>query len=127
MLRKVKGFTLIELLVVIAIIAILAVVVLIALGSARQRAQQSSGEATLSSLVAPASVCINDGGTVTAPANGADICNPAIGETWPANVAAGWTAGWDVAITATADTPFGFTSTGPNATFTCTETGCVES
>ena len=80
-----KGFTLIELLVVMAIIAILAGIVLVSLGSARERSRKASLQSTLSSLVPVASMCVNDGGTISAAVVGTQICSLTdIIEKWPA-------------------------------------------
>ena len=55
-----KGFTLIELLVVIAIIGILSSIVLASLNSAREKGQNASALASLSSIRAEAELLYND-------------------------------------------------------------------
>jgi len=83
-----KGFTLIELLVVVAIIAILAGIVLVSLSSARDRSRKASLQSTVASVMPVVAMCVNDGGTVSAPtsvtAGGGSICSLAdIDEPWP--------------------------------------------
>jgi prepilin-type N-terminal cleavage/methylation domain-containing protein len=87
-----RGFTLIELLVVVAIIAILAGIVLVSLNSARERSKKASLQSTLSSVMPVASMCVNDGLDVHAPANssgGGQVCyegnspSTEITEEWP--------------------------------------------
>ena len=126
MLRKPKGFTLIELLVVIAIIAILAVIVLIALSNARDRAQQASGQSTLSALNSGVTTCAfdNPAQDLTAYVAGNPIC---VGSdtNWP-TAPDGW-SNW-ITIPAgggsSSDGTWTFNATGPQGVFTCTETGC---
>jgi prepilin-type N-terminal cleavage/methylation domain-containing protein len=57
---KEKGFTLIELLVVIAIIGILSSIVLASLNSAREKGQDASASASISSLRANAELAFDD-------------------------------------------------------------------
>lgn len=86
-----KGFTLVELLVVVSIIGILAGIVLVSLNSGRERTRKASLQSTLSSIITVANMCVNDGGTVTAPVSntngGGPICTSTandITEVWPA-------------------------------------------
>ena len=133
---KSRGFTLIERLVVIAIIAILAVIILVALNNARQRAQQASGESTLSSITAAANLCFSENPPVplNVPGNANATC---VGSTslWPvhADNAGGtvWSTGWG-AITLNAQDAaagtFNYSATRPGVgTFTCTQSGCTRS
>jgi prepilin-type N-terminal cleavage/methylation domain-containing protein len=62
-----KGFTLIELLVVVAIIGVLAGIVLVSLNSARTKADKSSLQSTLASVMPVASMCVNEGYKVQDP------------------------------------------------------------
>lgn len=137
--KKPSGFTLIELLVVIAIIAILAIIILVALSNARVRARQRSGESTMSSIVAGATMCMDDNLDLNAIAAGGGnaICGSAAAgdesdTSWPAGAdAADWVDGWSaigaIASDAAAGT-FSYESTGPldgGTLFRCTQTGCT--
>ena len=59
-MNKKKGFTLIELLVVIAIIGILSSIVLASLGTARNKAKDTSAQASLSQMRAEAELIYSD-------------------------------------------------------------------
>lgn len=61
-MKKQKGFTLIELLVVIAIIGILSSIVLASLNSARDKGQDASASASISSVRAEAELLFDDEG-----------------------------------------------------------------
>ncbi|GAG98595.1 unnamed protein product [marine sediment metagenome] len=118
----------IELLVVIAIIGILAIIILVALSSARQKARQASGEATLSAIVPAATMCIDDNSNLNAPGDGNLVCVGSTSSWPPGSGAADWTVGW-AAIAATdidvSDGTFSYNAVGPLNTFTCTESGCI--
>jgi type IV pilus assembly protein PilA len=72
--NKNKGFTLIELLVVIAIIGILSAVVLTNLGSARNKAKDSSATSSLSAIRAQAELGVDTSGNYLN-----DLCNATTG------------------------------------------------
>ena len=59
-MKSKQGFTLIELLVVIAIIGILSSIVLASLNSAREKGQDASASASVSSMRAQAEISFND-------------------------------------------------------------------
>ena len=80
-----NGFTLIELLVVIAIIGILSSVVMVSLSSTRERARVAALQSTLSSVTTIANLCINDGGSVQAPAAAATGGNTIFDDTPTSN------------------------------------------
>jgi prepilin-type N-terminal cleavage/methylation domain-containing protein len=71
-----KGFTLIELLVVVAIIGVLAGIVLVSLNSARDKADKSSLQSTLASVMPVASMCVNEGYKIQSPTGTVSSCGP---------------------------------------------------
>lgn len=75
MKKNKTGFTLIELLVTVAIIGILAAVVLVSMSSYAKKARSAKALAQLSSAVPGMVSCWGNGGTVSSPSGGSDICN----------------------------------------------------
>lgn len=83
-----KGFTLIELLVVIAIIGILSGIVLTSLGTARNKAKQSSAVASASSLRSEMELNADTAGTYPAICVADTAADSTIADTAPAGVVA---------------------------------------
>jgi len=70
-----KAFTLIEILVAIAIVGILAVVVLVSMTASRSKARSAKALASLSSAIPSMVSCWGNGGIVSSPSSGGNICS----------------------------------------------------
>ena len=125
-----KGFTLIELLLVIAIIGILAAVLFVSLGSQRDRARETAFKESMRSLVPAATICRDQGATVTGGVTGTalvcaggptsptiNMCNGS-GTPISYTVADGDTDGWAIDATCT-------TSAGDACAAHCESGGCT--
>lgn len=70
------GFTLIELLITIAIIGILASIIFVSLTSVRKKATFASFKSSMSSVVAAATICRNEGGEIIdSDVSDSEICD----------------------------------------------------
>lgn len=114
---------------VLVIAGILGAMVLVSLGSARDRAREASGKATVSSIPAAMAVCADEKGTLQPPVANTKVCTsvntPAM---WP-TLTEGWTYG-QLTSTNPETATFGVTCSVPSCkesiTMTCTITGCRE-
>ena len=79
-----KGFTLVEMLLAIAILVVLSSAILVSISSQKEKAERTRTLSEMSATIQPIYMCLADGGSVTTPSNGGNICSgeSAYGQ-WP--------------------------------------------
>jgi prepilin-type N-terminal cleavage/methylation domain-containing protein len=78
------GFTLIEMIIAIAVLAIVSGAILVSISGQKEKAEATEALTEASAMVQPIMMCLSDGGSVSSPSSGGDICDldPDYGQ-WP--------------------------------------------
>lgn len=83
-----RGFTLVEMLLAIAILVVLSSAILVSISSQKEKAERTRTLSEVSATIQPIYMCLADGGDVSGPSSGSNICTingtqqPAYGQ-WP--------------------------------------------